>query len=910
MKRNCLIAGFLSLFALGASAQTTLPINVTEDLFNADSVFIVKDRVEWDATNNGIKEEALRDGCNTIFTFNGTPGYLKLGHFRSKYGKNHNMLIQESADGENFTDLYNGPSSTSWNDLNAALSKDTRYIRLRYTADYKFGDVNSRQAYWCNISVTEPISEQESVDTVMAEFGENVSYAVNLAYSNPSGNLVLSSNDSHIRFSADGAETKIISDVAGKEGTASFDVFYDTTQKPAQVDTINTEFYVSDAGNEGYKKTYKLVAIVSGQSIKLPETTGSVFAFVGDSTTTTFTINASADVKAEDIAVTSQSADVTVESVEAGENNDMTVTLNYKPTVEAENDTVNITVAYGALELEYQLAVTAYRSNYTVASVEDFNKFATVSNKGYEVSAELSQDITFTEETPNVQLVAFSGILDGKCHTINGYNTDDSAALFAPTATGAVKNLALNNQRLLPSSVESTDAEGNGLGVEFCYGSNSDNGEALLMNYNYMNTSKVKYVFTRVRSTEDIDPTTGKGVPAYLLKLGDATLTVLNADKETVAGEPSCFAMWQMLNADTISNGVFGMTIGQDEMPSFKNDDNAIMTASHFANVEDAKASAVYVQNGKFYDTNLKTAVFGSANDFVVVPVSSDSIAESFKSMPANVVTSDGKAAKVVITDGKDYVFPANSGLESIVADSVVYTRSFNRSGAYAPVCLPFNVTSYILDAASKAEGDNVDVAFVAEGKEVISESKSQIILQSLTNPAYADCDYAKGKFVANTPFFFAVSNSSANGNINVTFVGEDATLNAAQPQVADNAPFNGTFKNTSVQNLSTEGTDVYTIVNGTDDSQAAQCFVKASDDAVIPAFSAYALIDKTITADGTKQFTLKIDNGVVDGLCNAVSVDEVKTDGSVYNVNGQRVSTLRAGQIYIQNGKKFVLSK
>ena len=176
MKKNCLFTSLASFVAVSATAQVQVPLTVTQDMFNNDEVFVVKDRVEWDASNNGVKEMETRDACNAVFKFEGTPGFLHLDHSRTRWGSGQSMQIQESADGENFTDLYNGASSTDWNALAAPLKKDTRYIRMHYEAKYKFGDLWSRMGYWRNISVSEPIATQEKVDTINVDFGSKTSY--------------------------------------------------------------------------------------------------------------------------------------------------------------------------------------------------------------------------------------------------------------------------------------------------------------------------------------------------------------------------------------------------------------------------------------------------------------------------------------------------------------------------------------------------------------------------------------------------------------------------------------------------------------------------------------------------------------------------------------------------------------
>ncbi len=912
MKRNCFFASLASFVALGATAQVQVPLTVTQELFNNDAVFLVKDRVEWDSDNNGVKEMETRDACNAVFTFNGTPGFLHLDHSRTRWGSGHNMQIQESADGENFTDLYDGSSSTDWNSLAAPLKKDTRYIRMHYEAKYKFGDLWSRMGYWRNISVTEPIESQQKVDTLALDYGARKSCDVSVTCSNPTGDVVLSSTDPHVVFDENGATQKTFTGLSGKETTLSFTVFYDAAVLPAAVGERNTGFTISDNGNEGYSKFYKIVAKVDAP-MSLVNEEGGVTGFVGSSTMTSFLLNTKSSVAAEDITVSTSNPEVTLLAVRPNGEDQKEVSLEYKPASEAESDTIDVSVteAKSGLTLVYKLIATAYWTNYSISSAEEFNRFAGVANKGLPVSAELNADISFSETVPNVRIEAFNGVFDGKFHTLRGWSTADSSALFGDKANGAVRNLALVDQRLLPSSVVSTDENGNGLAVEYCYGTVSDNGSALLMNYNYMNTDKVNYSFTRVRSEEEVDPATGLGTPVYMLKLGNGDFQIMPADQTTAEGEPSCFAMWQKLEQDSASANIFGMVIGSDEMPSFVTASNAIVVAKHYNNVKGAHPSTVYVQNDKFYDTALNSVLVGNANDFLVLPSDSESLGESFFALPANVIASDGKATKIVLTDGLDYVFPSAAGFAQISAANVVYSRAFSRVGFYSPVCLPFATTSYVFDEETASEGDAASIAFAVADKETVSESTQQIVLQSAANPAYAETDMAAGKFAAGKVFFFGIENATnKEGNAKVTFVGENVALSASQPSIDDNAPFNGTFCGVSSSAVSLDGLDVYTLVDGTTEEWASQWFAKAASDEQIAAFRAYALLDQTITESGKKNFSLKIDNGEVDGIDNVAEDEASSVDTPVYNLCGQRVNSMRSSQIYIKNGKKFVGKK
>lgn len=904
MKTKYFFTVVSSFMFFEASAQMALPLNVDQSVFEADTVFIEKTRVSWDTSENCIRTENFQDGGYTVFEFKDTPGMLHLDYSRTRYGKNRSMLIQESADGQTYTDLYNGDPSTSWTTLNASLKKDTRYIKLYYDAKYTFGDVGSRMGYWRNISVTEPIATQLTADTVNVDLGSKATVAMSVSYSNPSGNIVVSTTDPHISFDETGSKTFTVENVAGAEGTASVNVFYDTTAEPSSIGEQNAVISVSDEGNEGYAKDYKIVALVKA-SVEMSETGGSMTTVVGQPVTRTFAVNYLSSVSADNISVTSSREDV-VASVEpdAEKENTLNVTLTYLPQETAENveASVDVNEAASGMTLTYALVLNAYSANYTISNVEEYNKFVEIANLGFKVDAELAGNIEFTAEEPNVQFTSFSGVFDGKYHSIKGYGVEDEAALFGNNSsfTGTVKNLAVENVSLLDTNVSALDENGNGLTVDCCYGTPSDNEASWLMNYVYMSTDKVKNSFTRVRS-EEIDPATGKGIPMYLYKLNGGSLGMLNADMTTVEGAPACFSLWKLLESENSAPSVFGMKIGVDEMPSFRTVDNTISEASYFSNEPDAKAKSLYVQNGSLYDAETLAGFKfeGKSNDFLVLNENSEALGkEGVKALSQNIVTSDGKAHKIVLTDGVDYRFPAASELNEIAADSIEYSRMVALGALKHSFCLPFDATAVKVD-----EGVVPYYSFVLNTDEVVFDSKGQIVLQSTYNKVYSDFGMT---FRAGFPFYADfLSATESTGEAVVTFIGENVALksdmNGSGPMYA---PLFGTFVSTTTSALDTD--DFLTYLLKADDAES-YVSLHPTEEASIAPFHVYMLIDKAVADNGNKVFTVRIEDGIVDGIGRLDSNEVENEDSAVFNIFGQRVSTMQSGCVYIKNGKKFV---
>ena len=914
MKRMYFFCATLSMMSLGASAQVALPLSVDEDVFNADTIFIEKTRVEWNSSTNAVKTQNFQDGGYAVFKFKDTPGMLHLDYQRTSYGKNRVMMIQESPDAQNFSDLYNGDPSTSWTTLASKLKKDTRYIKLYYDAKYTFGDVGSRMGYWRDINVTEPIAAQAKADTLDVNYGAKELKTISVSYSNPSGDIVVSSSDSHIFFGQEGSSTFTIANVAGTEGKATVDVYYDSSLEPVATGELSSVLTVADSGNEGYAKEYKLVARVKAP-IVLSETEGSITTVVGQEATKTFRVDHLSSISPDNISIVSSREDVAV-SVEpsAETENVLDVTLRYLPQEVADNAESKITVSESTsgLSLDYKLTVNAYSANNIIANVAEYNKFAEIVNAGFNVNAELSDDIEFSADEPNVQIESFAGVFDGKFHKITGYGVADEKALFgnSTSLTGTVKNLCVENVALLDANVEGLDENGNGLAVEYCYGTPSDTEKAQLMNYVYMNTDKVKNCFTRVRS-EEVDPSTGVGSPVYLYKLNEGSLGMVEADMTTTDGMPACFSLWKQMESSSPS--VFGFKIGADEMPSFLTADNAVGTANYYTNEANATGKTIYVQGGQLYDENLAAFSFeGKKNDFVVLNEDSETLGgEGLKALPDNTVTKDGKARKIVITDGEDYRFPVNTSLQEISADSIEYSRLVRFNSYNESFCLPFDVIS----CGDDSNGSHIDYIFVDPSKQALIEDKDEITLQSTINYRDYNADKYGSVIPAGTPFYaYCCEVLPTDGTVSDTkesvaiFVGENVSLkNDVEGAVGKFAPLFGTYVNSTVADFDSDDLLTYVLTDAEDNTDGLGDFVRpTASDYRVMAFRVYALLDKSVSENGLKSYKMVVDDGKTSGI-KIIDNENAQSASAIYDIMGRRVTKMTDGNIYMQNGRKFV---
>ena len=226
--------------------------------------------------------------------------------------------------------------------------------------------------YWRNINVTEPIASQTDAAVLSMEYGSKAKGTFSVAYSNPAGDIVVTTADHHITFGPEGSTSFTISGVAGKEGSAIVDFCYDSALEPMQVGELTSLFTVADSGNEGYTKEYKLVANIDAP-IMISRREGSMTTVVGQQTTDTFNVTYLPTLSADDITVTSSADDVAASvAPDADAENTLVVTLTYAPQAAAKDAqaTVSVAEATSGMSLTYVLTLNAYQANSVITTVE------------------------------------------------------------------------------------------------------------------------------------------------------------------------------------------------------------------------------------------------------------------------------------------------------------------------------------------------------------------------------------------------------------------------------------------------------------------------------------------------------------------------------------------------------------
>lgn len=951
MKKKSVTGLFLAAFCCSATAQVSLPLTVTQDVFNADTVFIKKEHTEWNS--GGLQQGyAPLSGASygeAVMHFKDVPGFISLDYSRNKYGKNWSMTASESADGENFTEIMNETPTTSSQAKKIALKKDTRYVRFYFSGYYTFGDVGPRYGYWKNIKVNELLSFSAAADTVDTFLGDEAEREVklNVAYSNPAGNVKIVSDDPAFTF-ADGTTACLLDGTAGQEGSQELTLKYTLPEnrQEAYGQHVAHLTLTDDGYDADYSKTYTFVWNVKYPLVLTDEVEGTLRTMVGMPVEKTFSVTSKCD--AEALAVSPSLESVSVESVSASEENPAVknITLKYSPLAGEKSAGCDVTVADNdGNSVVYKLNVSSFDQQMLVSTAEDFNDFAVAANDGYPVSASLFEDITFTDDCKNVPISNFNGVLNGNRHTVKGVSTDNESSIFVSggNLNGKVQFLAVDNVRLLdgnisPNAKEESGAEaadengdGNetteptepteptqpeGLYVEYCYGTPSATQEPLLMSFDYMGSDYTKYCFMRVTAVNEEDPT-AEPFPLYYYK-NTKFGAVTPADGEL---SKLGFVLLKALEED--ESTVFGWTIGVDEMPSFITDENAIESATLFENVKNAETKEVYIQNGKTYDYKLDALAI-PANSFVMVDYdSADLTDDDFANMQANFITKDGYANKIVLDVNSDYFFPAATGLTSIVAKNGISANvSLTRNGGMKALSFPFEVESIDMTDGGQQlkdgdklalygiDGDINDAIEPDKGHvHLAKEDILPIVDDDASNPSSEEGDDNDSVIEANTPFFIELANDAAykpDVDFDLTFesADNDAVLDSQAP-AGELAPLYEIYAATKVSDLATADADVYAVSVVKEGDADVTCLVKADADAVVKPFTNYFLLDKTLTDNGEKVFKLLAEDDVVDGI-KAVDGNVNASGSRLYNLNGQRVSVMRRGNVYIVNGKKI----
>ncbi len=193
----------------------------------------------------------------------------------------------------------------------------------------------------------------------------------------------------------------------------------------------------------------------------------------------------------------------------------------------------------------------------------------------------------------------------------------------------------------------------------------------------------------------------------------------------------------------------------------------------------------------------------------------------------------------------------------------------------YNTLVLPFDITKDEL-------GDNVEAIYAYGGSTKEGEGENAVV--------HLDFTQAVENLAANTPYIVKMSADQDGLAFN-----EKEFKTVAEPIKTDaNFDFVGTYVELPAGNDVITSRDYISVKSGLKQATAGK---------QLKAFRAY-LKNKSEEAVGAK-VSIMIGGEVVDGIQAAQILNNV--DGTIYNLNGQKVSNAQKG-IFIQNGKKVVI--
>lgn len=237
-----------SAFAfLTANAQLELPATITNEHFEDNSIFIVKDKWSINSSNEISNDAVFGDywGSFTI-QLKDAPSTYSFEVTRNKYGTNQELCILESSDNQNWTEIYKGAPTQSWESVSGKLSPDTRFIQITYNCDYKFGDLGNKYVYIRNFTINaKPFYTNDKTITSNGPINQKQQKEIKLNIKDLKGDLIVESDNQEITITPD----RIARDEALANRNATFTVSYtpnavkETTANITVKDELDSESY-------------------------------------------------------------------------------------------------------------------------------------------------------------------------------------------------------------------------------------------------------------------------------------------------------------------------------------------------------------------------------------------------------------------------------------------------------------------------------------------------------------------------------------------------------------------------------------------------------------------------------------------------------------------------------------------
>ena len=255
------LAFFLSLlFCLGnlrlsAQEAQSLPLNITsnDQLFSRSESGTAKASVSGTNQISFIKDGSKTGESSAVIWIGDVPGRLKMSVNKDGFvctSHTNSLTVYASSDNSSYRQLgsFNHKSGTV--EFDQPLNKDDRYIRFYYDVTSSFLGTNFCAHGWIpTITITEPISFPSSVVTDTITGGVSFTGKFTVNYSNPSGDLILTSSDPNIVL-----QTTRINGASGQEDSQEISYIYN----PSVTGAKHADITVTDEGNNTYSKVLGL----------------------------------------------------------------------------------------------------------------------------------------------------------------------------------------------------------------------------------------------------------------------------------------------------------------------------------------------------------------------------------------------------------------------------------------------------------------------------------------------------------------------------------------------------------------------------------------------------------------------------------------------------------------------------
>lgn len=240
------------------------------------------------------------------------------------------------------------------------------------------------------------------------------------------------------------------------------------------------------------------------------------------------------------------------------------------------------------------------------------------------------------------------------------------------------------------------------------------------------------------------------------------------------------------------------------------------------------------------------------------------------KSISGDNVVVNGTCNNFVITDKVAY----NNEVRNFTATNVTYKRTLNE-GVWSSVVLPCSFKNTNLKVADLTEFDGNTFTYTI-----------------LSNQEMATC----------TPYM--IKNTGENTS-SIESANHDVTVSKSNASVAKPEINGATFKGTFSETQNNTGNTFYTYNNA-----GNFVFVKSGAGSKIMPFHSYIEVANTSSAPSIRYIDEM--TGTIEEIDNQTAIEAIEenaiNNAPIFNMNGNRVAAPVKGQMYINNGKKFIV--